>query len=298
MPSREVCPESLRSRPLACGSKDSADRLHEKSDCRADIFQTILSSRRRISHLFGCLWRCPVTCPERHQLEIQGDIVSTVAATSRIAELRRALSQADSSAFLVEARVIRRVIRERFGFAKLSSSIPHTESQLVSARDIRHLVHPDELGLSDFSGLPETCILLCEPDEDEMDHWPTQELLQKVWRQLFHARVDLTLTVFFTRSCLDRMSRNESPRSARLSSMRLTLFFEASCDLSRRNLASKLGENSSQSISNCDSSNQICFPPGFHQSESAPSWTASLNVMSMHKSCSSELDCTARLSQI
>ncbi len=119
--------------------------------------------------------------------------MSTVAATSRIAELRRALSQADSSAFLVEARVIRRVIRERFGFAKLSSSIPHTESQLVSARDIRHLVHPDELGLSDFSGLPETCILLCEPDEDEMDHWPTQELLQKVWRQLFHARVDLTL---------------------------------------------------------------------------------------------------------
>ena len=114
--------------------------------------------------------------------------MSTVAVASRIEELRRALSQADPSAFLVEPRVIRRVIRERFGFAKLSSAIPHTESQIASAKDIRHLVHPDELGLADFSALPESCILLCEPDEDEMDHWPTQELLQKVWRQLFHAR--------------------------------------------------------------------------------------------------------------
>lgn len=115
------------------------------------------------------------------------------ATTSRITELRRALTQADPGAFLVEPRVIRRIIRERYNFAKLASAIPHTESQIVPSADIRHLVHPDELGLTDFSSLPETCVLICEPDEDEMQHWPTQELLQQVWRRLFHARVDFVL---------------------------------------------------------------------------------------------------------
>jgi len=119
--------------------------------------------------------------------------VSKVDGLSRIDELRRALTQADPSAFLVEPRVIRRVIRERFSFAQLSSSIPHVESQIVPAEDVRQLVHPDELGLRTFSDLPEVCVLICEPDEGELDHWPMQELLQQVWRRLFHAQIDREL---------------------------------------------------------------------------------------------------------
>ena len=111
----------------------------------------------------------------------------------RIEELRRALSQADPSAFLVEPRVIRRVIRERFGFAHLSASIPHVESQIVPAADVRHLVHPDELGLASFADLPADCLLICQPDEGELEHWPMQELLQQVWRRLFHAQIDREL---------------------------------------------------------------------------------------------------------
>ena len=111
----------------------------------------------------------------------------------RIEELRRALSHADPSAFLVEPRVIRRVIRERYGFAHLSASIPHAESQIVPADDVRHLVHPDELGLTSFSDLPADCLLICQPDEGELEHWPMQELLQQVWRRLFHAEIDREL---------------------------------------------------------------------------------------------------------
>jgi hypothetical protein len=111
----------------------------------------------------------------------------------RIEELRRALSLANPSAFLVEPRVIRRVIRERFGFAHLSASIPHAESQIVPADDVRHLVHPDELGLTSFSDLPTDCLLVCQPDEGELEHWPMQELLQQVWRRLFHAEIDREL---------------------------------------------------------------------------------------------------------
>ena len=119
--------------------------------------------------------------------------MSKVDGSSRIEELRRALTQSEPAAFLVEPRVIRRVIRERYGFAQLSASIPHVESQIVPADDVRHLVHPDELGLADFHDIPRDCMLICQPDEGELEHWPMQELLQQVWRRLFHAQIDRAL---------------------------------------------------------------------------------------------------------
>ena len=117
----------------------------------------------------------------------------TPGGAGRIQELRRALQLAEPSAFLAEPRVIRRVIRERHGFVKLSTAIPHADSQLVPAGELRELVHPDELGLSDFQSLPETCLLISQPAEDELQHWPVQELLQQVWRRLFHAVIDREL---------------------------------------------------------------------------------------------------------
>ncbi|MFN5908110.1 MAG: hypothetical protein ACK5A3_18830, partial [Planctomyces sp.] len=80
--------------------------------------------------------------------------------------MRRALQLAEPSAFLAEPRVIRRVIRERHGFVKLSTAIPHADSQLVPAAELRELVHPDELGLADFLNLPETCLRISQPAED------------------------------------------------------------------------------------------------------------------------------------
>lgn len=112
---------------------------------------------------------------------------------SRINELRRTLTAAEPSAFLVEERVIRRVIRDRHGLANLALELPHTDSQVVSADDVRKLTHPDELGLETFADLPNPCLLICEPHKGEMDHWPLQELKLKVWRHLFHARLDREL---------------------------------------------------------------------------------------------------------
>ncbi|MFM7057587.1 MAG: hypothetical protein ACKO2P_11770 [Planctomycetota bacterium] len=119
---------------------------------------------------------------------VKGDVAG------RIDELRRALQRSESAAFLVEPRVIRRVIRELHGFVKLSVSVPHALSQIVSRSDVQHLVHPDELGLESFTDLPERCLLICQPEEAELEHWPLQELLQQVWRRLFHAVLDLRLS--------------------------------------------------------------------------------------------------------
>ena len=119
---------------------------------------------------------------------VKGDV------SGRIDELRRALQRSESAAYLAEPRVIRRVIRELHGFVKLSVSVPHTLSQIVSRTDVQHLVHPDELGLNSFAELPERCLLICQPEEAELEHWPLQELLQQVWRRLFHAVLDLRLS--------------------------------------------------------------------------------------------------------
>ena len=97
-----------------------------------------------------------------------------MTGATRIVELRRALAQRDEGAFLVEPRVIRRVIRERHGYARLSTSIPHTESQVVSAADLRALTHPDELGLESFFKIPDICLLIGQPEEEELQHWPIQ----------------------------------------------------------------------------------------------------------------------------
>lgn len=134
--------------------------------------------------------------------------MSRAEGISRIEELRRALTRADASAYLVEGRVIRRVIREQFGFARMSASIPHTESQVVAASDVRHLTHPDELGLTTFSNLPDKCLLISQPEEGELEHWPLQELLQQVWRRLFHAHIDREL-ILKCQTSLDRSDIQE-----------------------------------------------------------------------------------------
>ena len=113
--------------------------------------------------------------------------------TRRIDELRRALWGVDASAYLVEGRVIRRVIRSRLGLGQVSSLVPHAESTLVRQQDLKGWVHPDELGLTSFELLPELAILVALPEEGELDHWPLEELKLQVWRRLFHAQIDRLL---------------------------------------------------------------------------------------------------------
>ena len=117
--------------------------------------------------------------------------VPTQPADQRnVVELRRAVRQADAGAFLVEARVVRRAIRELHGYARLAARIPHTELQVVRAVDIRRLAHPDELGLESFRNLPDPVTLIALPEENELESLPANELMLRIWRQLFHGAVD------------------------------------------------------------------------------------------------------------
>ncbi len=129
---------------------------------------------------------------------------------SRIQALRGALSAAERSAYLVEARVIRRVIREQYGVANLAVALPHTQSQVVSGADIRKYAHPDELGLESFDALADKCLLICEPENGTMDHWPLKELKQQVWRRLFHAKMDLAFQEYRTSTAQETLRHSIS----------------------------------------------------------------------------------------
>lgn len=119
--------------------------------------------------------------------------MSSGTISSRIPELQRAIRQADSNAYLVEPRVVRRITRELHGFARLSSRIPHTEVLVARAYDIRMLAHPDELGLGDFQNLEPLSILVAQPEDHEVEGHSMQDLMQLLWSRLFHGRVDLRL---------------------------------------------------------------------------------------------------------
>lgn len=105
-------------------------------------------------------------------------------------QLRQAVRQADAGTFLVEPRVIRRVVRELYNFARLSSRVPHTEVQVIPAAQIRRLTHPDELGLETFEGLPDPVLLIALPEEHESTGQSTQDQMVLVWRRLFHGAID------------------------------------------------------------------------------------------------------------
>ena len=119
--------------------------------------------------------------------------MSQPTVENQISELRRAVQKAVEGAYLVEPRVIRRLVRELHGFARLSSRIPHTESQIVSLADVRALTHPDELGLESFGGLPEHVLLIAHHEDHDLESGRLQDAMLFTWRRLFHGVIDLHL---------------------------------------------------------------------------------------------------------
>ncbi len=113
--------------------------------------------------------------------------------SSTIHELRSALQAVEPSAFLVESRVIRRLIRHRLGRANLAVHLPHTDSQLASLGDLQGLLHPDELGIPNWANFPDSAILIEQPKSEELEHWPLEDLKLQVWRRLFHGQIDRAL---------------------------------------------------------------------------------------------------------
>ena len=153
--------------------------------------------------------------------------MSQTPVANRIQELRGAVSTADPTAYLVEGRVMRRLLRKRSKHPSLAVVLPHGESQVVSAEDVFSTILPDELGLGSALGVTGDVILLQLPSVDQLEHWPLEDLKLLLWRRLFHAQLDRELNYLHDPQPLS------SPRSIRSDRSNLTkpiTCFATKCD--------------------------------------------------------------------
>jgi len=119
--------------------------------------------------------------------------VSQTPSSIRIEELRKAISATDPTAYLIEARVVRRLVRKQAKHPSLAFALPHGDIQVVTSEEISETILPDELGLKEPLNCKVDVILLQLPNADQLEHWPDEELKLLLWRRLFHAHIDREL---------------------------------------------------------------------------------------------------------
>jgi len=129
-----------------------------------------------------------------------------------------ALREAEPAAFLVQARVLRRVIKQEWDLPALTVQVPHRKSRIISRNTVIRHVDWDELGLEANSALPDRAILIARPDDKHLESMSVGQLKLQVWRLLFHSKIhdefdqlqnDGTLTVADFRQRIDQIGQVE-----------------------------------------------------------------------------------------
>ncbi|MBI1901263.1 MAG: hypothetical protein HYS13_09150 [Planctomycetia bacterium] len=130
----------------------------------------------------------------------------TLAAekTLQLSELAEIVARADPAAFVVEARVLKRLIKYDRRITGLGLAVPHRKTYVASREALLEVVEPDEL--HPRRPLPDRLILLAEPDSDEIDGLSRGEVLRTYWRRLFHARVHFHLEEELAEGRLTRLA--------------------------------------------------------------------------------------------
>ncbi|MCY3005526.1 MAG: hypothetical protein NTV29_06070 [Planctomycetota bacterium] len=124
--------------------------------------------------------------------------MSQAPVANRVGELREAVSAADSTVFLVEGRIMRRLLRKRTQHPSLALALPHEESHVAPAEQVLGSILPDELGLRNIQPICGDVLLIKLPNPDQIEHWPLDELKLLLWRRLFHAQLDRALLALRT----------------------------------------------------------------------------------------------------
>ncbi len=109
------------------------------------------------------------------------------------ADLEQAIRDADPDAFLVEARILRRVVRQDRGVGMLGRHAIGRRGYAIDGQRALAFLDLDELGLPSGIELPETLILIARPDPSDLASLPAEESLLDAWRVLAPARVQATL---------------------------------------------------------------------------------------------------------
>jgi hypothetical protein len=132
--------------------------------------------------------------------------------------MERSLSRIDAGILLVDPRLVRRVITRHRNLSGLGLHVPHARCYTIGRDALLGIIDgPKELGRP-VETLPPELILLASPRPDELLGKGPPEVLQELWRVLFHARVhqqierrlsDKTLTDAMIRERIDRIGQIE-----------------------------------------------------------------------------------------
>ncbi|MDX2037326.1 MAG: hypothetical protein SFX72_11805 [Isosphaeraceae bacterium] len=113
------------------------------------------------------------------------EAVGPITAQGLATELRRV----EPRAFLVAPRILRRVIRADGDLGGFSLSIPHRKGWNLTRARATELLSPDELGFASASDFPERVILLVRPEAAKLERLTHEQVYQRYWRLLHHARI-------------------------------------------------------------------------------------------------------------
>ncbi|MBY0522355.1 MAG: hypothetical protein K2R98_03115 [Gemmataceae bacterium] len=106
-----------------------------------------------------------------------------------VEELTRLLRAVDSRVYFAPARMLRRAIKQDRQLAGLGIQVPHQRSYWIDRARLLEFVTPGELRLASGDDLPETILLLRDPEPEALVQLPRAEILLKHWRLLFHAHL-------------------------------------------------------------------------------------------------------------
>ena len=101
----------------------------------------------------------------------------------------RALREVEPAAFLVQPRVLRRVIKHEWDLPALTVQVPHRKSRIVMRNVVIRHVDWDELGLEVNADLPDRAILIARPDDKHLESMSLGQLKLQIWRLLFHSKI-------------------------------------------------------------------------------------------------------------
>jgi hypothetical protein len=96
-----------------------------------------------------------------------------------------AVLRRSAGALIVDPRTMRRVIKHD---RVIGGFVPHTRCYVVARSMLEDIVSPEELGVA-RGELPDRVILLSRPSPRELSSRDQSELLTRLWRSVFHARI-------------------------------------------------------------------------------------------------------------
>jgi len=129
---------------------------------------------------------------------------ASVDAPVQSAELCRLVAEVEPAAVLAPKRLLRRVIKQDRKLTMIGLRVPHRKSYVIGRDALLKLVDRDELELAPERELPETVLLLARPDAEELAALPRSEILVRMWRLLFHARMHQAIARRFAEHRLTR----------------------------------------------------------------------------------------------